>query len=222
MRKIDIVFAEPRHRQMKGIYRIDVGRIFYIGRAGLLANRMYNHILSINKYLGSQSLPESEKYHEKIIRHLQDNPKIETMRVTLIQRCITFVDLWESENSWLSYYEGHPDCVNRTFRGGFMVREFLKNEKQDCVLIDNVIHYFDPDFDGLIHTVESSNLTASGIPRKAVNKKISPEPTEMPKFAFDRVQHTTTPKTGRRAKIASNSPIIVPDYNTRPKRVNPK
>jgi hypothetical protein len=222
MRKIDIVFAEPRHRQMKGIYRIDVGNIFYIGRAGLLANRMYNHSLSINKYLESQSLPESEKYHERIIRYLQDNPKIETMKVTLIQRCVTFVDLWASENSWLSYYELHPDCVNRTFRGSFVIREFLKNEKQDCILIDNVIHYFDPDFDGLIHTVESSDLTASGIPRKTVNKKIATESTEMPKFALNRVQRTTTPKSGRRATIVSNIPTIVPDYNTRPKRVNPK
>lgn len=127
MRKIDIVFKNEAHYWLKGVYLIRFGRMFYVGKALIIGERMLDHQRNINKGLSQFSSlenaisKESElnifKSYSRICRYLHENPSIKTGQVEVLERQVCSKMLYHSENFYLSEFVGNPDCYNISAKG---------------------------------------------------------------------------------------------------------
>lgn len=139
---IIIEYKNPQHKLMKCVYKITIGNRFYIGQCMRLAERMYQHQGHINRCLKRYTMPkETEISYIPIVRYLHENPKISTLQVEVVQRCITAWDLSYAEKIWLSDYMSNPDCLNGTFIGSFYPNHDIWDVELDRL---GQLRYFDP------------------------------------------------------------------------------
>lgn len=141
--KFEIEYKRPEHKLMKGIYKISIGNKFYIGQCKRLAVRMYQHGRGIAGCLNRYGMPRAyEEHYLPWCQYLNDNPKINVGTVEIIQRCISAWDLYYAEEYYLQEIEGHPDCLNATFKP---VKSCIDDHLWDIEVRDGwIIYYFDP------------------------------------------------------------------------------
>ena len=141
--KFWIDYDHKGHKLMKGIYKITIGNKFYIGQCKRLAVRMYQHERGIAGCLNRYGMPrEYEAHYLPWCRYLNDNPQIKFGTVEIIQRCISAWDLYYAESYYLQEIEGHPDCLNATFKP---VKSYIDDKLWDIEVRDGwLISYFDP------------------------------------------------------------------------------
>jgi hypothetical protein len=111
MRKITFEFENIHARAMKGIYKIQLGGKFYIGRAENVYSRVYQHTETINKELMRYPMLKNTQYL-KWCQYLLENPSINTLKVVALQRCERDSMLFFAERYYLNQYYGHADCLN--------------------------------------------------------------------------------------------------------------
>jgi hypothetical protein len=114
-RQIKIELADPHQAIMRGIYRIDVGRKFYIGQALRFAARVKQHEKSINLLLETQHDVLEKDMYLHWIEYLHENPRIQVLKARLIHYCKNGVELSEWEDRILKSVEGDDRCLNRGF-----------------------------------------------------------------------------------------------------------
>jgi hypothetical protein len=140
---IKIVYKNPHHKLMRGIYKISIGDRFYIGQARILARRMYSHQMGINNCLRHFGMPkESHSHYINIARYLHEHPLISSLQVEVIQRCVSTWDLLYAEQGWLTELKTHSDCFNESFT---VPRRYINESLWEAEVFDGwLIKYFDP------------------------------------------------------------------------------
>jgi hypothetical protein len=139
----EIEYKHKYHKLMKGIYKITIGNKFYIGQCKRLAIRMYQHERGVAGCLNRYGMPRPyETKYLPWVRYLNDNPKIKSGQVEIMQRCISAWDLYYAESFYLKEVSGHPDCLNGVF---VTSKNYIDDKLWDIELDQNeMIEYFDP------------------------------------------------------------------------------
>lgn len=152
---------------MKGIYKLVIGGKFYIGRAENLFARSNDHKYAINRGLLTYPNLKSPHYAEWC-RYLLENPKIDTIKVIALQRCIRDSMLFFAERYYLNEYGNHPDYLNLSIACSRPKCFFGAEDKVQVVTQSKRYGwwYYEDPFDGCSITKTDEELTINGLPRK--------------------------------------------------------
>ncbi|HMF73453.1 MAG TPA: hypothetical protein VK616_18360 [Flavitalea sp.] len=134
-----------RHQAlMRGVYRIQVGNKFYIGKADQFAIRMKQHERGLFKaWLYSPDLPPEIKMYEPWIKYLLENPKVQRLEAQVIHYCRTETDCSFMEAQILSDLQGNPDCLNKRFAQPSRIPR--KDDIWECTKVSRIeLMFFDP------------------------------------------------------------------------------
>jgi len=169
--RFKLKLKHPEHYWMKGIYKITIGRMVYVGKALTVGTRMYQHELSINSAIKNYSRlvnigPKSDDERRKIgylsiAKYIQENPSITYGTVEVIERQVCSNRLYFSENFYLKEFAGNPDCYNISRAGS--LPKGTEDNLWEAVVAGESIEYFDP-------RIPKYRLSSSG--NNNQNKKI--------------------------------------------------
>lgn len=164
--QVKFEFPNPHVRAAKGIYKINIGGKFYIGKADNLYARVYQHQSTLNWELRRYPMMKATQYF-KWCRYIHENPSIEIATVHLIQRCETDFQAYWAEKYHLNEIKYSCDALNtvfevprpRCFFGGYDKKWLLDTRDMTRIL------YYNPD-DIMDATYSHEPLTIHGKPRK--------------------------------------------------------
>lgn len=106
----------------RGVYKLTIGKKFYIGRSKYIATRFKQHWKEINKFFTSGKYPP-DSYLKKVFEHLEEDQWSYYFEVSLLDECYTVDELVEKEQKWLDKYNGHPNCLNIGFKAKKITHE---------------------------------------------------------------------------------------------------
>lgn len=175
-RKIKIELVDKNHYWMKGIYLLRIGRLRYVGKSVCVGQRAYEHQLFINRTIenypiwanyGFKNDDERKSYisYMKLIKYLNDNPKIESGTLEVLQRQVCSGMMYFAEDFFLKEIYNDPDCYNTASAS---TRPSGEQHLWDVEIKDNRIEYFDPRIKHL--RVLSTN---NSVQNKDIIKKIN-------------------------------------------------
>ena len=144
-----IVLKEPKHKYMKCVYLIKIGRLRYIGRTFCLSERAYAHENTLNKVLknysyyansASGSRDSISPAYLKIAQYILENPGVKEVTIEVIshQQCSNMLAMVEK-----SYIEDgivNPDFCNVSL-GNDNDRSEIWNRWTASIVGDTVYYY---------------------------------------------------------------------------------
>ena len=151
-----IKIIEPKHKYLKCVYLIKIGRLRYIGLTNCLYERANSHEAAINKeikeyaFVRNLSMDESDKRKEdkaktrrnyaKIAQYILENPRVTfgTIEVLTHQQCSNMLAL--TEKYYISEFKSNPDCYNISDGLDHMMYD-LENRWAAKVVGDRVVYY---------------------------------------------------------------------------------
>lgn len=148
--------VDERHKYMKCVYLIKIGRLRYIGLTNCLLERALSHGVAINKeikeyaFIRNLSVDESDKRKEdraksrrnyaQIAQYILENPKVThgTIEVISHQQCSNMLAL--VERNYISEFKDNPDCYNISEGLNHMMSD-IENRWCAKVVGDRVVYY---------------------------------------------------------------------------------
>lgn len=110
-----IEFPAGLTKKVRGIYRLNFGERYYIGRSICIHSRLINHQKNINNLLERTRIPSRFDYYRNIIKWIRFN-KMETAQATILLLCPdhTPYELDGDEDFYIRFYNQFGDCLNST------------------------------------------------------------------------------------------------------------
>lgn len=113
---IKIVLANWRHHGKAGVYKINFGDMFYIGKAINVSRRLKTHQNEINMVLAGRNGSSNHRVHNAIARYLHAHPEITVATAVLLEEYVAGPNkqsLEDREVRWIESFTPSPLCLNK-------------------------------------------------------------------------------------------------------------
>lgn len=123
-RTIILKFSGDLNKITTGIYLLEIGSKYYIGKAEHMVSRCVTHVRNMNNSLmaGKRSAISKQMFD-----HILSNPEIENVTMSILERCKE-KDLYFKEQYWVDKYLSSGKLINTHKKVAPSARDVARKE----------------------------------------------------------------------------------------------